>query len=71
MPQKSKYKLKTPPSQEPLGERLARLRKEQGHTQIELAEKIGITQVLVSNYERNRLRPNYDMIISFAQALGL
>jgi len=72
MPQKSKYTLKTLKlSEETLGERFARLRKEKGYTQVELANKIGIIQVLISSYERNRLRPKYEMIISFAQALGL
>ena len=40
-------------------------------TQVELAEQIGITQVLVSDYERARLRPHYEMIIRFAKALGV
>jgi transcriptional regulator with XRE-family HTH domain len=70
MPQKSKYKLKKYTfSNEALSERLARLRKEKGYTQIKLAKKIGITQALISAYERGRLRPNYEIIISFAQAL--
>ena len=72
MPQVSKYKL--PPlklGKETLGQRIARLRKERGYTQIELAKKIGITQVLVSDYERERLRPHYEMIIRFALALGV
>ena len=38
---------------------------------MELTKKIGITQVLISNYERGRLRPHYEMIIRFALALGL
>jgi DNA-binding XRE family transcriptional regulator len=40
------------PGQETLGRRIARLRKERGYTQVELAEKIGIIQVLISDYER-------------------
>ena len=32
---------------EPLGERLTRLRKQRGYTQVEFAEKVGITQVLI------------------------
>lgn len=70
MPKKSKLKL--PPldiEAEALGKRLMRLRKERGLTQVELAKKIGITQVLVSDYERERLRPHYEMIIRLAQAL--
>jgi len=56
---------------ESLGQRIGRLRKERGYTQVELAEKIGITQVLVSDYERAGLRPHYEMIIRFAKALGV
>jgi len=69
MPQKSKYKLKTPiPNQETIGDRIARIRKEKGYTQVELSKRIGITQVLISSYERNRLRPPYEIITSLAQA---
>ncbi len=70
MPQKAKYKL--PPlnlGEETLGERISRLRKEKGYTQTDLAKSIGITQVLVSDYERTRIRPHYEMIIRFAIAL--
>jgi transcriptional regulator with XRE-family HTH domain len=37
--------------------------------QVELAEKIGIIQGLVSDYERGRLRPHPDMLSRFASAL--
>ncbi len=70
MPQKPKYKL--PPldlGDEALGSRIARLRKEKGLTQVELSKTIGITQALISDYERSRLRPNYEMIIRLAIAL--
>ncbi len=70
MPQKSKLKL--PPlslGSESLGRRLARLRKERGYTQIELAGKIGITQKLVSDYELDKLRPHPEMTVRFAIAL--
>ena len=54
---------------ETLGERIARLRKEKGSTQVELAQKIGINQVLLSAYERGRLRPHYEMVIRLALTL--
>ncbi len=54
---------------ETLGQRMARLRKEKGYTQVELAEKIGIIQVLISDYERDKLRPHPEVIVRFAQAL--
>jgi transcriptional regulator with XRE-family HTH domain len=50
-------------------ERLARLRKERGWTQEELAERVGITQRLVSDYERGRLRLNADIVVRLADAL--
>jgi len=70
MPRKSKFKL--PPlklGNETLGKRLARLRKQKGFTQVELAEKIGIIQTIISDYERDRIRPRPDMIVRYAKAL--
>jgi len=54
---------------ETFGQRLARIRKEKGFTQVELAQKMGIIQVLVSDYERDKLRPYHEMIAKFARAL--
>lgn len=67
MPRQSATKKKT--ASETLGERLARLRKEKGLTQVQLAEEMGIIQVLVSDYERNKLRPNPEILVGFAKAL--
>jgi transcriptional regulator with XRE-family HTH domain len=72
MPRRSRFDL--PPvldGKETLGQRLARIRKEQGYTQTELAKRIGIIQVLVSDYERNRLRISADMLARFARALDV
>ena len=72
MPRPARIKL--PPlnlGDESLGQRLARLRKEKGFTQIELAEKIGTIQVIISDYERDKLRPHPDMIIRIALALDI
>lgn len=70
MPRASKLKL---PSlsldKESIGQRIARLRKQRGYTQVDLANQIGITQALISDYERNRLRPHPEMLIRFALAL--
>src|SRR5687768_10513659 len=52
-----------------LGLRLARLRNERGFTQVELAEKLGIAQPIISDYERGRLRPHPDMLTRLAAAL--
>lgn len=70
MPQKSKLKL--PPlnlGKETFGQRLAKLRKAKGYTQVELAQKMGLIQTLISEYERDQLRPYHEIIIRFALAL--
>lgn len=56
---------------ESLGQRLARFRKARGFTQVELAERMGITQALVTDYERDKLRPYAEMVVRFALALAL
>jgi transcriptional regulator with XRE-family HTH domain len=72
MPTKSKLKL-TPvdTGKESLGQRLARLRKERGLTQKQVAESTGLIQELVSNYETDKLRLNSDMILRFAEVLDV
>ena len=56
---------------ETFGQRLARLRKERGFTQVEIAERVGIIQALVSDYERDKLRLNAELIVRFANALEI
>jgi transcriptional regulator with XRE-family HTH domain len=56
---------------ETLGQRLARLRKQGGFTQIEFAEKVGITQVLISAYETDRHLFSAEMAIRCALALDV
>jgi transcriptional regulator with XRE-family HTH domain len=56
---------------EALGQRLARIRKERGLTQKDVAERTGLIQTLVSDYERGRLRLAADMIVRFAVALEI
>jgi transcriptional regulator with XRE-family HTH domain len=72
MPKKSKLKL-SPVSfgNETLGERLARIRKERGLTQKDVADRTGLTQVLVSDYERDRIRLTAEMAVRFVEALGV
>lgn len=70
MPRKRKKEL--PPlklGSETIGQRLSRLRKEQGLTQAELAARIGIKQTSVSDYETGRLRLNDEMLARVALAL--
>jgi transcriptional regulator with XRE-family HTH domain len=54
---------------EMIGERVARLRKERGYTQTELAQKIGIIQTIVSAIEKGTLKLSAEMAIRFAVAL--
>jgi transcriptional regulator with XRE-family HTH domain len=70
MPRRSKLIL--PPldlGRETIEQRLTRLRKERGYTQIQLAERTGIVQTLITDYERDKLRLHVGMVIRFAQAL--
>ena len=70
MPRVSRLKL--PPLElggETIGERVARLRKERGYTQAELAQKVGIIQTIVSAIETNALKLSAEMAIRFALAL--
>jgi len=56
---------------ETIDQRLTQLRKQRGYTQVELAEKIGIRQVLVSAYEKDRRGLSAEMAIHFALALDV
>lgn len=57
--------------QETPGTRLARLRKDKGITQIELAQQLGVTQSVVSDYERDALRLNSELIMQLIVILGI
>lgn len=54
---------------EPLGGRLARLRKQRGITQQELAHKMGLRQALISDYERGRIRLHGEVIVGLCKVL--
>lgn len=72
MPRPSRLRL--PPlnlGNETFGQRLARIRKERGVTQVELARKTGLLQALISAYERDRLRLRADVAVRFALTLGV
>jgi transcriptional regulator with XRE-family HTH domain len=72
MPQPSRSEL--PPVNiggETFGQRLERFRKEKGYTQKELAQKIGISQVLISKYEKGTLSLSAEMLFRFAKALNI
>lgn len=56
---------------ESLGERVARLRREKGLTQEELAVALDVTQPVVSDYERGRLRLHGELIVQLTAILGV
>jgi transcriptional regulator with XRE-family HTH domain len=53
-----------------LGARVAQLRKGQGLTQTQLAERLGIAQQTLAHYEVGRLRVAASMLPTLAQMLG-
>ena len=57
--------------QETIGERLARLRRERGLTQVEVAEKLNVAQPVVSDYERGELRLHGQLIVDLSHILGV
>ena len=56
---------------ETLGARLARLRRERGLTQVELAQRLGVAQPVVSDYERGELRLHGQLIVKLTEILGV
>ncbi|MBM3965750.1 MAG: helix-turn-helix transcriptional regulator [Planctomycetes bacterium] len=54
-----------------LGARVAQLRKAAGLSQLQLAEKLGVTQPLISRYEKGDRRMYDDLIVVLAKALGV
>jgi transcriptional regulator with XRE-family HTH domain len=54
-----------------IGARLARLRKERGITQAELAQRLGISQPMVSDYERGALRLHGELILELTAILDV
>jgi transcriptional regulator with XRE-family HTH domain len=56
---------------EQLGQRIARYRKAQGLTQVQLAEVLGIAQQTMAHYEGGRLRIAVSMLSALADALSV
>ena len=54
-----------------LGIMIAELRKQHGMTQLELAEKMGVTDKAVSKWERDLSCPDINSIPNLAQILGV
>ena len=55
---------------ETLGGRIARLRREKGLTQIELAEHLHVSQPVISDYENDVIRLPADTVAQIAGILG-
>jgi transcriptional regulator with XRE-family HTH domain len=62
---------KTPPTAETYRQRLARLRKARGFTQTELGETIGLSQRLMTYYERRSAWPPAHLLPRLAEALAV
>ena len=58
------------PVQQDLPKRLAELRKAEGLTQVQVAQKLGITQGSYAHYERGIRRVPLEMIPKIAEAIG-
>ncbi|WP_139652433.1 helix-turn-helix domain-containing protein [Raoultibacter phocaeensis] len=54
-----------------LGAMIASLRKEHGMTQLELAEKMGVTDKAVSKWERDVSCPDINLLPKLAEAFGV
>lgn len=64
-----RHKPQVQPGEEPFGTRLARLRKARGLTQVQLAERVGISQPLLSYYEHESQSVPPGLLARFADAL--
>lgn len=53
-----------------LGTRIHAARIEAGLTQVELSARVGVTQGLLSSYERGEKRPSVETLTALARALG-
>lgn len=67
MPRLGKYI--APVDEKTIAKRLREIRKRRGMTQVQLAEKVGIRQVLVSQYELGQTRIHGALLAAFAKAL--
>lgn len=54
-----------------VGERIKGLRKEQGYTRVELAEKLAMPQTTLRNYENDDREPGHDFLIKIAKEFNV
>lgn len=53
------------------GERLKELRIEQGKTQAQVAEDLGISSVAYLHYEKNQREPSFDLLVNMAKYFNI
>ena len=58
-----------PRKEEPLGSRIARIRQERGLSQTDLGERLGISQRMMSHYEKGQTRIPAETLPTIAEAL--
>ena len=58
-------------NQQKIGKFLFKLRKEKGLTQAELAEKLGVTDRSVSNWENGKCMPDLSLFIPISKEFGI
>ena len=56
---------------ETIGQRIARLRKEKGMTQAELAEKLNVTAQAVSKWENDQASPDIEMLLALSKIFDI
>ena len=54
-----------------VGDRIKSLRNEAGYTRVELAEKLGMPQTTLRNYENNAREPGHDFLIKIAKEFNV
>lgn len=65
----ARRQLSRDPNLDTFPENLIRLRKQRGWSQIELADKVGIAQSNISDYERAVVRPSLEIFVALVRTL--
>jgi len=63
--------MKTDPTLKTLGESIRSLRKKQGLTQEQLAERSGLDSTYISGIERGIRNPSFKSLVSLAKGFGI
>ena len=54
-----------------MSERIKKIRKQKGLSQTELGERIGVSQQVITNYERGIREPSIEMLLKISGALNI